>query len=94
MKSQITVNELYSRYIIYKAACITFDRADAAWENNYENAKLEREWSKASKDLDTAQQKLIDGLVKFTGGLIAPSTARVMVLKDDAKIAAMLAALV
>lgn len=67
-------------YAEYVNAERRFDKVDALWENDPENAAIERAWDEANKEFHAAMMKLADEIVKFTNGAIDAKTARRMII--------------
>ena len=63
----------------YRAAMEEADRIDAAWEDDYENEELEAAWDAAYKAEHKAMTNLVDGLVRFSRGMLNEHAARSLV---------------
>lgn len=63
------------------------DAIDEAWENDYENEKLEAAWLEAYNKEADALNALITEIVNVTAGMIEPKTAKMMVIskRDELK---------
>lgn len=67
------------------------NKADAAWENDPENEKLETAFDKAYEKEHKAFENLVDEIVKVTGGKIDRNTARTMIIKKRGQLEALIA---
>ena len=52
---------------------------DQAWENDYENEELEKEFMKAYEEEHKAFNELAEAIVRFTAGQIEKKTAATMI---------------
>ena len=55
------------------------DAIDQAWENDYENEELEKEFMKAYEEEHKAFNELAEEIVRFTAGQIEKKTAATMI---------------
>lgn len=69
----------------YKETAKAFDIADAAWEANYTDKKLEEAWNAAYDASYEAEKALKRAIMKATG--CTPKTARIMIAKYDDRLA-------
>lgn len=73
------IKELFRKY---NEAEARVNAADDAWENDYENESLEKEFDEAYKAEHKAFTELANEIEKLTGGAIDAKTFRAMMAKQ------------